>query len=134
MTDAMVVAAPPKGSRPPAVTGIRRRGRLSTGLGVGLATMYLSILVFIPFAAVVWKSQEKGWAGFWDAVTTPEAWATIKLTVLSSLGVAAINGVMATRVAWVLLRDTSPGQRILDTLIDLPFALPTIVAGIVLIA
>jgi len=96
--------------------------------------MYLSILVFIPLAAVVWKSQEKGWAGFWDAVTTPEAWATIKLTVLSSLGVAAINVVMGTLIAWVLVRDTFPGQRILDTLIDLPFALPTIVAGIVLIA
>jgi sulfate transport system permease protein len=96
--------------------------------------MYLSILVFIPLAAVVWKSQENGWAEFWSAVTTPEAWSTIKLTVLSALGVAAINVVMGTLIAWVLVRDEFPGQRILDTLIDLPFALPTIVAGIVLIA
>src|SRR5690349_15421443 len=130
MTDAMVVAAPPE-SRPPAVTGIRRRGRLSTGLGVGLATLYLSVLVFIPLAAVVWKSQGNGWSAFWQAVTTPEAWATIKLTVLSSLAVAAINVVMGTLIAWVLVRDKFPGQRLIDSLIDLPFALPTIVAGIV---
>src|SRR5262245_53997497 len=133
MADALVVAAP-RESRPPTVNGIRRRDRLGTGLGVGLATLYLSVLVLLPLAAVVWKSQENGWSAFWDAVTAPEAWSTIKLTVLSSLGVALINVVMGTLIAWVLVRDKFPGQRVLDTLIDLPFALPTIVAGIVLIS
>jgi sulfate transport system permease protein len=133
MTDALVVAAP-RESRPPSFLGTRDRGRYATGLGVGLATMYLSVLVLIPLAAVVWKSQEKGWSAFWSAVTAPEAWSTIKLTVLASLGVALINVVMGTLIAWVLVRDRFPGQRVLDTLIDLPFALPTIVAGIVLIS
>jgi sulfate transport system permease protein len=96
--------------------------------------MYLSVLVLIPLAAVVWKSQDKGWSAFWDTVTAPQAWSTIKLTVLASLGVALINVVMGTLIAWVLVRDEFPGQRVLDTLIDLPFALPTIVAGIVLIS
>jgi sulfate transport system permease protein len=133
VTDALVVAARPK-SRPPSVIGVRNRGRLSTGLGIGLATMYLSILVLIPLAAVVWKSQENGWSAFWAAVTTPEAWSTIKLTVLSSIGVALVNVVMGTLIAWVLVRDRFPGRRLLNALIDLPFALPTIVAGIVLVA
>jgi sulfate transport system permease protein len=133
MTDALVVGAPME-ARPPSVPGLRRRDRLSTGLGVGLATMYLSILVLIPLAAVVWKSQENGWSAFWSAVTTPEAWSTIKLTVLSSLGVAVVNVVMGTLIAWVLVRDQFPGKRLIDALIDLPFALPTIVAGIVLVA
>jgi sulfate transport system permease protein len=132
MTDALVVAAPPE-SRPPSFLGTRNRGRYATGLGVGLATMYLSVLVLIPLGAIVLKSQDNGWSAFWSAVTTPEAWSTIKLTVLASLGVAAINVVMGTLIAWVLVRDRFPGQRILDALIDLPFALPTIVAGIVLV-
>jgi len=99
-----------------------------------MATLYLSVLVLIPLGAVVWRSREDGWSAFWSDVTTPEAWSTIKLTVLASLGVAAINVVMGTLIAWVLVRDSFPGQRIVEVLIDLPFALPTIVAGLVLIA
>jgi len=99
-----------------------------------MAMLYLSVLVLIPLGAVIWRSREDGWSAFWSDVTTPEAWSTIKLTVLASLGVAAINVVMGTLIAWVLVRDSFPGQRIVEVMIDLPFALPTIVAGLVLIA
>jgi sulfate transport system permease protein len=105
-----------------------------TGLGLGLATMYLSIVVLIPLAAVVSKAFDDGLSGFWDAITTPEAWAALKLTILAGLGVAAVNAVFGTLVAWVLVRDKFPGKRILDTFIDLPFALPTIVAGLILLS
>jgi sulfate transport system permease protein len=105
-----------------------------TGLGLGLATMYLSIVVLIPLAAVVSKAFDDGLSGFWDAITTPEAWAALKLTILAGLGVAAVNAVFGTLLAWVLVRDKFPGKRILDTFIDLPFALPTIVAGLILLS
>ncbi len=105
-----------------------------TGLGLGLATMYLSIVVLIPLAAVVSKAFDDGLSGFWDAITTPEAWAALKLTILAGLGVAAVNALFGTLVAWVLVRDKFPGKRILDTFIDLPFALPTIVAGLILLS
>ena len=131
-SDALAVAATPT-SRPPALSAGARR-RLGTGLGVGLATLYLSVLVLIPLAAVIWRSRQDGWSAFWADVTTPEAWSTMKLTVLASLGVAAVNVVMGTLIAWVLVRDKFRGQRIVDVLIDLPFALPTIVAGLVLLA
>ena len=91
---------------------------------------YLSIIVLIPLAAVVWRSQADGFSGFVHAVTTPEAASTLKLTIYSSVIVAAINMVMGTAIAWVLVRDKLPGRTFLDTLIDLPFALPTIVAGL----
>jgi len=131
-SDALAVAATPT-SRPPALSAGARR-RLGTGLGLGLATLYLSVLVLIPLAAVIWRSRQDGWSAFWADVTTPEAWSTMKLTVLASLGVAAVNVVMGTLIAWVLVRDKFRGQRIVDVLIDLPFALPTIVAGLVLLA
>jgi sulfate transport system permease protein len=100
---------------------------------LGFSTLYMSIFVLLPLGAVVWKAHEAGWASFWSAVTTPEAWAALKLTVLMSLGVAAINVVMGTLIAWVLVRDQFFGKRLVDVLIDLPFALPTIVAGLVLL-
>ena len=115
-------------------------GRGGTGagrgtlIGVGLATTWLSLLVLIPLAAVVWRAGEDGPARFWDAVTTPEAAAAIRLTVGASLFVALVNVVFGTLVAWVLVRDQFRGKRIVDALIDLPFALPTIVAGLVLLA
>lgn len=96
--------------------------------------LFLSLIVFIPLAAVVWRAGEDGPAAFWDAVRTPDAWAALKLTVGASLVVALINLVMGTLIAWVLVRDPFPGRSIVDTLIDLPFALPTIVAGLVLLA
>jgi sulfate transport system permease protein len=118
---------------PPASGGRVQRGR-GTGIGLGLASMYLSIVVILPLAFLVAKGFDNGLSGFWDAITTPEAWAALKLTILSGIGVALANAVMGTLIAWVLVRDKFPGKRVLDTVIDLPFALPTIVAGIVLIA
>jgi sulfate/thiosulfate transport system permease protein len=116
-----------------------RRGRSGGlgrggGIGLGLATAYLSIVVLLPLALLVSKAFDNGLGAFWDTVTTPEAWAALKLTILTGIGVAAVNAVMGTLIAWVLVRDQFPGKRALDTLIDLPFALPTIVAGIVIVA
>jgi sulfate transport system permease protein len=104
------------------------------GLGLGTATLYLSLVVLIPLAAVVWRSTEEGLSGFWAQVTSPESSSALRLTIVASLLVALINLVMGTLIAWVLVRDDFPGKRIVEMLIDLPFALPTIVAGLVLLA
>ena len=119
----------------PAAAGRRRTlgSRAGTGLGVGMATLYLSLIVFIPLGAVVLRAGEGGLTGFWRAVTTPETAAALTLTVGASLIVVAVDVVMGTLIAWVLVRDRFPGQRVVDTLIDMPFALPTIVAGLVLL-
>ena len=98
-----------------------------------MAVSWLSVLVLIPLAAVVAKSTAGGWHGFWHAVTTPEAKHALQLTVFSSIGVSLINAVMGTLIAWVLVRDSFPGRRLLEIVIDIPFALPTIVAGLVLL-
>jgi sulfate transport system permease protein len=98
-----------------------------------VVVLYLSVLVLIPLAAVVWRSAEQGPSGFWHAITRPEASSSLKLTIGASLLVAFINLVMGTAIAWLLVRDRLPGRVVLDTLIDLPFALPTIVAGLALL-
>jgi sulfate transport system permease protein len=110
------------------------RLRPVSGLGLGITVSWLSVLVLIPLAAVIAKSSGKGWHGFWHAVTTPGAKHALQLTVLSSIGVSAINAVMGTLIAWVLVRDDFPGRRLLEIVIDIPFALPTIVAGLVLLS
>ena len=122
-------------AKAPVATRRSGLGALNTGtmFGVGLATLWLSLLVLIPLGAVVWRSQSDGFAAFWDAVTTPEAAAAIRLTVGCALLVALLNAVVGTLIAWVLVRDDFRGKRVVDALIDLPFALPTIVAGLVLL-
>jgi sulfate/thiosulfate transport system permease protein len=95
---------------------------------------YLSFIVLIPLAAVVWKSTGSGLEGFWNAVTSPAAVASLKLTLGASIVVAFVNAAMGTLIAWVLVRDDFPGKGIVNSLIDLPFALPTIVAGLTLLA
>jgi len=126
-----------------ALVGARRaRARRATAsvtgavgpLGYGLVTVWLSVIVLLPLAALAATSVQGGVAGFWDAVTAPTALAALKVTVLVSLVVAVVNAVMGTLVAWVLVRDDFPGRRVVDAVIDLPFALPTIVASIVLLA
>ena len=129
MTAVAVDPAPPKA--PPA--GKARPGG-GLGLGVGVASLYLSGIVLVPLAAIVARAGTHGWSTFWAAVTTPESWAALRLTLLLGLGVAATNAVVGTLVAWVLVRDEFPGRHVIDALIDLPFALPTIVAGLVLLA
>ena len=103
-------------------------------LGLGVATLYLSVIVLIPLAAVAVKAFSGGLSTFWDSVTTPYAAKALVVTLVFSLVVAAIGAVMGTLVAWVLVRDEFPGKRLLNALIDLPFALPTIVAGLTLLA
>jgi sulfate/thiosulfate transport system permease protein len=95
---------------------------------------YLSVIVLLPLAAVAARSMDGGLDGFWHAVSGPEAVAALKLTVIVSLIVAALNAVTGTLIAWVLVRDEFPGKRLISALIDLPFALPTIVAGLTLLA
>jgi sulfate transport system permease protein len=95
---------------------------------------YLSIVALIPLAAVAAKSFENGTDSFWTAVTNPQAVAALKLTLIVSLIVVVINAVFGTLIAWVLVRDEFPGKSVTGSLIDLPFALPTIVAGLTLLA
>jgi sulfate transport system permease protein len=108
-----------------------RRG--SPTLGVGVATGYLSLIVLLPLAALVWQSGKGGTHGFWQAVSSPEAVSAIELTLVASVIVAAVNAVAGTAIAWVLVRDRFPGKSIVNAVIDLPFALPTIVAGLTLL-
>jgi sulfate transport system permease protein len=100
----------------------------------GFVAAYLSLIVLIPLAAVAWRSTAGGFDGFWRAITSPPALAALRFTFLVSLAVSAINAVTGTLVAWVLVRDHFPGKSLVNALIDLPFALPTIVAGLTLLA
>jgi sulfate transport system permease protein len=109
----------------------RRRG---APLALGVTTGYLSLIVLIPLAAVVLRSTKGGANAFWTAVSSPQAVSSLKLTLLVSLAVVAINAVAGTLIAWVLVRDSFPGKTVVNALIDLPFALPTIVAGLTLLA
>ncbi|MCW3066751.1 MAG: cysT [Solirubrobacterales bacterium] len=99
-------------------------------LGLGIATVYLSLLVLLPLAAVAAKAVTPR---FWDEVTSPAARSALELTLGASLVVTAINVVFGTVVAWVLVRDEFPGKRVLNAVVDLPFALPTVVAGLILL-
>jgi sulfate transport system permease protein len=103
-------------------------------LGLGLAMLYLSVIVLIPLAAVAVKAVSAGLGTFWTSVTSPFALKTLAITLVVSLIVSAIGAVMGTLIAWVLVRDPFPGRRFVNSLIDLPFALPTVVAGITLLA
>ena len=111
-----------------------RLGLGGPGLTRGLVVGYLSLMVLLPIAAVVSTSLEGGIGAFWDAVSAPQAVAALKLTVIASFIVVAINVVAGTIIAWVLVRDQFPGKGLVNSVIDLPFALPTIVAGLTLLA
>ena len=102
------------------------------GLSLGYTLVYLSLLVLIPLSVVFVKSASLGWSEFWAVVTAPRVVASYKLSFGAALLAAAINAVFGLMLAWVLVRYTFPGKRIVDALVDLPFALPTAVAGIAL--
>jgi sulfate/thiosulfate transport system permease protein len=120
------VATPPKvGFRAPFGGEVLTRGIVLT---------WLSLIVLIPLGAVVLRSTDDGLSAFWNAISEPEAVAAIKLTVIASLIIVAINAVMGTLIAWVMVRDEFRGKRLVNSVIDLPFALPTIVAGLTLLA
>ena len=125
------VPAPPR-RRPRPVSS----GRLTSasGLGLGVGVLWLSLIVLLPIASIVVVALQSGLGDFWSAVTDSEALDTIKLSVGAAVLVTVINAVFGTLVAWVLVRDSFPGKRIIEVIIDIPFALPTIVAGLVLIS
>ncbi len=104
------------------------------GLSLGFTILYLSLLVLIPLSTLLFKSAGLGWHDFWLAVTSPRLVASYRLTFGASLAGALINGFFGMIVAWVLVRYEFPFRRLVDALVDLPFALPTAVAGIALTA
>jgi sulfate/thiosulfate transport system permease protein len=106
----------------------------STSLRVGVATTWLSVIVILPLAAIVWQSAGGGWKAFWAAVTSNAAIESFRVTLTVSFSVAVVNLVFGLLVAWVLTRDDFVGKRLVDAIIDLPFALPTIVASLVMLA
>jgi sulfate transport system permease protein len=106
----------------------RARRSLAPALAVGVSTLYLSVIVLLPLAALGWHAHG------WDAIASPQAVAALKLTIVASSVVALINAVAGTAIAWTLVRDRFFGQSFVNALVDLPFALPTIVAGLTLLA
>jgi sulfate transport system permease protein len=108
--------------------------RAATALSLGFVGTFLTIVVVLPIAALIWASRADGWSGFWDAVSSPEAVAALKLSLGAALIVSLLNVVLGTITAWVLVRDDFLGKSLMNSVIDLPFALPTIVAGLTLLA
>jgi sulfate/thiosulfate transport system permease protein len=128
----------PEETPPPAAR--RRRRRTSTsltpvaGLGLGVAMIWFSLLVLIPLIAILVQASEGGWAAYWQALTSEQTAAALRLTVTQAFLVTLVNIVMGTTIAWVLVRDRFRGKQVLEVVIDIPFALPTIVAGMVLLS
>jgi sulfate transport system permease protein len=113
--------------------GIRLPG-VGAGAGRGLVVLYLSIIVLLPLAALTSQAFDGGLGHFWSQVTSPQAKRSLELTVICSLIVVVINGIFGTILAWLLVRDEFPGKAAINAVIDLPFALPTIVASLTLLA
>ena len=116
-----------------------RRGRSRAilpgfGLTLGFTIFYLSLFVLIPLAGIFVKSAGLGWDGFWAVIGSPRVRAALELSFGAAFAGAAVNAVFGPLVAWVFVRYDFPGKRLLDAIIDLPFALPTAVAGIALTA
>ncbi|RPA12847.1 sulfate ABC transporter permease subunit CysT [Gordonia sp. OPL2] len=117
--------------------GFLGRSRTFSGvspMGVGVAWLWLSVIVLLPLAAITVQAFTDGWGGFWDAISDPNALDALWITVVVSVVVALINVVFGTLIAWVLVRDEFPGKGFVNAIIDLPFALPTIVASLVLLS
>jgi sulfate transport system permease protein len=132
----MTVLEAPSLGRPPRMRRSAQAGALAvpSRIGLGVAMIWFSLLVLIPLAAVVYTSTENGLAGFWETLNNDQTAAALRLTIGMSLLVTLINIVMGTIIAWVLVRDRFWGRAALDVIIDVPFALPTIVAGLVLLS
>jgi sulfate/thiosulfate transport system permease protein len=116
----------------PAKPARRTRVLPGFGLSLGYTLVWLGLIVLIPLAGLFIKAGGLGWQGLWDVWTQPRVLASLKLSFGTALAAAAFNAVMGTLVAWVLVRYRFPGKRLFDAMIDLPFALPTAVAGIAL--
>ena len=115
-------------------SGVRARRDRSKPALAGAASIWLSVIVLLPLAAIVWQSAKGGPGAFWTAITSPAALASFRVTLTVAVGVTVVNAVFGLLVAWVLTRDDFPGKRLIDAVIDLPFALPTIVASLVMLA
>jgi sulfate/thiosulfate transport system permease protein len=113
-------------------TGLALRG--ASGSTLGVIVIWLSLLVLLPLAAVVGKAFGSGWDAFWSTITASETVAALRLTIVLAVAVSLVNAVMGTLVAWVLVRDRPRGAGVFELAIDIPFALPTIVAGVVMLA
>jgi sulfate/thiosulfate transport system permease protein len=120
-----------RNNKEPGRTGLRGDG---TSLRVGVAILWLSVIVLLPLAAIGWQSVGGGWRAFWLAVTSNAALESFRVTLTISAGITVLNMIFGLLIAWVLVRDDFPGKRLIDVIIDLPFALPTIVASLVLLA
>lgn len=114
-------------------SGVGARDRSTPALA-GAASIWLSVIVLLPLAAIVWQSAKGGPGAFWTAITSPAALASFRVTLTVAVGVTVVNAIFGLLVAWVLTRDDFPGRRLVDAVIDLPFALPTIVASLVMLA
>jgi sulfate/thiosulfate transport system permease protein len=104
------------------------------GVTLGFTLAYLGLIVLIPLSAVIWKTTDLTWLQFWETISEPRVVASLKLSFGASLIAATVNAIFGMVLAWALVRYTFPGKKIVDTLVDLPFALPTAVAGIALTA
>ncbi len=102
------------------------------GLTLGVTLFFLSVIVLIPFAGLALRTSQLSWADFWRLATTERALAAYRLTFLASFSAAVANAIFGTLLAWVLARYEFPGRRLLDAMVDFPFALPTAVAGLTL--
>jgi len=114
------------------ISGKRFNALPGFGLTMGFTLFYLSAIVLIPMVALFLKASELSWHEFWQVATTPRAMAAYELTFGASLISALVNALFGTILAWVLVRYSFPGKRLIDALVDFPFALPTAVAGLTL--
>jgi sulfate/thiosulfate transport system permease protein len=115
--------------------GLRRgRGSGTTSLRLGVATLWLPVIVLLPLAAIAWQAAGGGWYAFWLAVTSHAAVESFRVTLTISSAVTVLNLFFGLLIAWVLVRDDFVGKRLIDAIIDLPFALPTIVASLVMLS
>ena len=103
------------------------------GLTLGFSLVYLTLIILIPLAGLVWRSASLGWVDFWRIVTADRTLKALEISFGTALIAALVNVVFGTIVAWVLVRYKFPGRRVVDAMVDRPFALPTAVAGIALI-
>ena len=117
-------------------TNVRRKRSVIPGFGLtlGFTLFYLTLLVLIPLSALIFKSSSLSWATFWSTVSSPRVLAAYRLSFGTAFAAATVNAIFGLLLAWVLVRYTFVGRRIIDALVDLPFALPTAVAGITLTA
>lgn len=101
-------------------------------LSLGISLLFVSLVLLLPLSGLLIQSAGMGWSDYWSVISDPRVVASYRVTIIMALGASLLNGVIGLLLAWVLVRYTFPGKRLIDALVDLPFALPTAVAGITL--